>query len=284
MWAGVCSVFRDYGYRRLRHRARIKFLIKDWGPQKFREVLEKEYLGYSLPDGPEPVLDPGTRRDHVGIHRQKDGRFFVGFAPRVGRVSGTILGRIADIAEAHGSNRVRTTADQKLAILDITEDRLDSVVAALEAEDLQVNPSVFRRQTMACTGIEYCKLAIVETKNRAMALIDELERRLPDFTEPLTINVNGCPNACARTQIADIGLKGQLVTDAHGNQVEGFQIHLGGGLGLQAGFGRKVRGLKTTAAELPDYIERVVRRFAEQRQAEETFAEWVARADEADLK
>ncbi|MGV2387052.1 MAG UNVERIFIED_CONTAM: nitrite/sulfite reductase, partial [Thermobifida fusca] len=195
-----------------------------------------------------------------------------------------ILGRIADIAEAHGSNRVRTTADQKLAILDITEDRLDSVVAALEAEDLQVNPSVFRRQTMACTGIEYCKLAIVETKNRAMALIDELERRLPDFTEPLTINVNGCPNACARTQIADIGLKGQLVTDAHGNQVEGFQIHLGGGLGLQAGFGRKVRGLKTTAAELPDYIERVVRRFAEQRQAEETFAEWVARADEADLK
>jgi len=284
VWAGVCSVFRDYGYRRLRHRARIKFLIKDWGPQKFREVLEKEYLGYSLPDGPEPVLDPGTRRDHVGIHRQKDGRFFVGFAPRVGRVSGTILGRIADIAEAHGSNRVRTTADQKLAILDITEDRLDSVVTALEAEDLQVNPSVFRRQTMACTGIEYCKLAIVETKNRAMALIDELERRLPDFTEPLTINVNGCPNACARTQIADIGLKGQLVTDAHGNQVEGFQIHLGGGLGLQAGFGRKVRGLKTTAAELPDYIERVVRRFAEQRQAEETFAEWVARADEADLK
>ena len=208
----------------------------------------------------------------------------MGFAPRVGRVSGTILGRIADIAEAHGSNRVRTTADQKLAILDITEDRLDSVVAALEAEDLQVNPSVFRRQTMACTGIEYCKLAIVETKNRAIALIDELERRLPDFTEPLTINVNGCPNACARTQIADIGLKGQLVTDAHGNQVEGFQIHLGGGLGLQAGFGRKVRGLKTTAAELPDYIERVVRRFAEQRQAEETFAEWVARADEADLK
>lgn len=79
-------------------------------------------------------------------------------------------------------------------------------------------------------------------------------------------------------------MKGQLVTDAHGNQVEGFQIHLGGGLGLQAGFGRKVRGLKTTAAELPDYIERVVRRFAEQRQAEETFAEWVARADEADLK
>jgi len=284
VWAGVCSVFRDYGYRRLRHRARIKFLVKDWGVQKFREVLEKEYLGYSLPDGPEPVLDPGTRRDHVGVHRQKDGRFYVGFAPRVGRVSGTVLGRIADIAEAHGSDRVRTTADQKLVMLDVTEDRIDSVVAALEAEDLQVNPSVFRRQTMACTGIEYCKLAIVETKNRAMSLIDELERRLPDFGEPLTINLNGCPNACARTQTADIGLKGQLVTDADGNQVEGFQIHLGGGLGLQAGFGRKVRGLRTTAAELPDYVERVARRFTEQKQEGETFAEWVARAEEADLR
>ena len=284
VWAGVCSVFRDYGYRRLRHRARIKFLVKDWGVQKFREVLEKEYLGYSLPDGPEPVLDPGTRRDHVGVHRQKDGRFYVGFAPRVGRVSGTVLGRIADIAEAHGSDRVRTTADQKLVMLDVTEDRIDSVVAALEAEDLQVNPSVFRRQTMACTGIEYCKLAIVETKNRAMSLIDELERRLPDFGEPLTINLNGCPNACARTQTADIGLKGQLVTDADGNQVEGFQIHLGGGLGLQAGFGRKVRGLRTTAAELPDYVERVARRFTEQKQDGETFAEWVARAEEADLR
>ncbi|GAA3990074.1 nitrite/sulfite reductase [Thermobifida alba] len=284
VWAGVCSVFRDYGYRRLRHRARIKFLVKDWGVEKFREVLEKEYLGYSLPDGPEPVLDPGTRRDHVGVHRQKDGRFYVGFAPRVGRVSGTVLGRIADIAEAHGSDRVRTTADQKLVMLDVTEDRIDSVVAALEAEDLQVNPSVFRRQTMACTGIEYCKLAIVETKNRAMSLIDELERRLPDFGEPLTINLNGCPNACARTQTADIGLKGQLVTDADGNQVEGFQIHLGGGLGLQAGFGRKVRGLRTTAAELPDYVERVARRFTEQKQEGETFAEWVARAEEADLR
>ncbi|TDQ49632.1 nitrite/sulfite reductase [Actinorugispora endophytica] len=284
VWAGVCSIFRDYGYRRLRHRARIKFLVKDWGAAKFREVLEKEYLGYALPDGPEPVLDPGTRRDHVGVHRQKDGRFYVGFTPRVGRVSGTKLGRVADIAEAHGSDRVRTTADQKLVILDITEDRVESVVAALEAEDLLVRPSTFRRQTMACTGIEFCKLAIVETKDRASALIDELERRLPEFTDPLTININGCPNACARTQTADIGFKGQLVTDADGNQVEGFQVHLGGGLGLQAGFGRKVRGLKTTADELPDYVERVLRRFLDQKEDGEVFAAWVARAEEADLK
>ncbi|MFC4564732.1 nitrite/sulfite reductase [Nocardiopsis mangrovi] len=284
VWAGVCSVFRDYGYRRLRHRARIKFLVKDWGAAKFREVLEKDYLGYALPDGPAPELDPGTRRDHVGVHRQRDGRNYVGFAPRVGRVSGTKLARIADLAEAHGSDRVRTTADQKLVVLDVADDRVDSLVDALEAEDLQVRPSTFRRQTMACTGIEYCKLAIVETKARGISLIDELERRLPDFPEPITVNINGCPNSCARIQVADIGLKGQLVTDrGTGEQVEGFQVHLGGGMGLNAGFGRKVRGLKTTAAELPDYVERVLRRFLEQKADGEAFAQWAARAAEADL-
>ncbi|GAA3758382.1 sulfite reductase (ferredoxin) [Spinactinospora alkalitolerans] len=284
VWAGVCSIFRDYGYRRLRHRARIKFLVKDWGTEKFRELLEKEYLGYALPDGPEPTLDPGTRRDHIGVHRQRDGRFYVGFAPKVGRVSGTGLSRIADIAEAHGSDRVCTTADQKLIILDVTEDRVDSVVAALEAEDLEVRPSTFRRQTMACTGIEFCKLAIVETKAKGASLIEELERRLPDFPEPVTINLNGCPNSCARIQVADIGLKGQLVTDGEGNQVEGYQVHLGGGMGLNAAFGRKIRGLKTTADELPDYVERVLRRYLAKKEDGEAFATWVARAEDADLK
>ncbi|GAA1115516.1 nitrite/sulfite reductase [Nocardiopsis composta] len=283
VWAGVCAIFRDYGYRRLRHRARIKFLIKDWGPERFREVLEQEYLGYRLPDGPEPVLDPGVRRDHIGVHRQRDGRYYVGFAPRVGRVSGTKLARIADIAEAHGSDRIRTTADQKLVVLDVEESRTEAVTAALEAEDLQVRPSVFRRQTMACTGIEFCKLAIVETKARGASLIDELEKRLPDFPEPVSININGCPNSCARIQVADIGLKGQLVTDADGRQVEGYQVHLGGAMGLNASFGRKVRGLKTTAEELPDYVERVLRRFLEQREEGEPFALWAARADDADL-
>ncbi|MEU0491664.1 nitrite/sulfite reductase [Nocardiopsis sp. NPDC006139] len=284
VWAGVCAIFRDYGYRRLRTRARIKFLIKDWGAEKFRQVLEEKYLGYALPDGPAPVLDQGLRRDHVGVHRQRDGRFYVGFAPKVGRVSGTSLDRIADIAEAHGSDRIRTTADQKLVILDIEEGRVESITAALEAEGFQVRPSTFRRQTMACTGIEFCKLAIVETKGRASTLIDELEKRLPDFEEPLTINVNGCPNSCARIQVADIGLKGQLVMNDRGEQVEGYQIHLGGGMGLDAAFGKKIRGLKSTAEELPDYVERVLRRFQDQRKDGESFAAWVGRAAEDDLK
>ena len=224
----VCEVFRDYGYRRLRHRARIKFLIADWGAAKFREVMEKEYLGYALPDGPAPVNVDNGMRDHVGVHRQRNGLNYVGFAPRVGRVHGELLASVAALADRYGSGRVRTTAEQKLVILDVADAGVDGLVAELDALGLPAKPSVFRRHTMACTGIEFCKLAIVETKARASDLIDELERRLPDFDTPVTINVNGCPNSCARIQIADIGLKGSLVLNTDGNQVEGFQIHLGG--------------------------------------------------------
>ncbi|MET9654551.1 nitrite/sulfite reductase [Streptomyces sp. NPDC006460] len=283
VYEGVISIFRDYGYRRLRTRARLKFLVADWGAEKFRQVLEDEYLKRKLTDGPAPEQPAGRWRDHVGVHRQQDGRFYVGFAPRVGRVDGATLTKIAEIAEAHGSGRIRTTAEQKMIVLDIEEGQVDSLVSALEALDLRVNPSTFRRGTMACTGIEFCKLAIVETKARGASLIDELERRIPDFDEPITININGCPNACARIQVADIGLKGQLVLDDDGNRVEGYQVHLGGALGLEAGFGRKVRGLKVTSAELPDYIERVLERFRKEREDGERFATWAARASEEAL-
>ncbi|MGP3982150.1 nitrite/sulfite reductase [Streptomyces sp. KR80] len=283
VYGGVIGIFRDYGYRRLRTRARLKFLVADWGAERFRQVLEDEYLQRKLVDGPAPDQPVEQWRDHVGVHRQKDGRFYVGFAPRVGRVDGTVLTKIAELAEAHGSGRVRTTVEQKMIVLDVAEDRVASLVEELEALDLRVKPSPFRRGTMACTGIEFCKLAIVETKARGASLIDELERRIPEFDQPITINVNGCPNACARIQVADIGLKGQLVLDKDGNQVEGFQVHLGGALGLEPGFGRKVRGLKVTSAELPDYVERVLKRFQEQREDGERFAQWAARASEADL-
>ncbi|MZD05463.1 nitrite/sulfite reductase [Streptomyces sp. SID5785] len=278
VWAGVVGIFRDYGYRRLRNRARLKFLMADWGPEKFRQVLEDEYLGRPLVDGPAPAEPSQKWRDHIGVHRQQDGRFYVGFAPRVGRVDGTTLTKIAELAGAHGSDRLRTTVEQKMIILDVAEDQVEPLVAGLEALDFQVRPSPFRRGTMACTGIEFCKLAIVETKGRGSLLIDELERRLPEFDEPLTINLNGCPNACARIQVADIGLKGQLMLDKNGEQVEGYQVHLGGALGLDAGFGRKVRGLKVTSAELPDYIERVLTNFQAEREDGERFATWAARA------
>ncbi len=287
VWHGVVQIFRDYGYRRLRNRARLKFLVADWGVEKFREVLEREYLGRPLIDGPAPEL-PDRPIDHVGIHKQWDGKYYVGVAPVAGRVSGEMLARVADIAEAHGSGRVRLTPYQKLLVLDLGRDQVNPVAAELREIGLDAAPSAWRRGTMACTGIEFCKLAIVETKARAEELVAELEKRLADFDTEISININGCPNACARTQVADIGLKGMIVTAPDGRQVEGFQVHLGGGLGLAAGqtagFGRKLRGLKTTAEELPGYVERLARRYLAGRLDGESFAEWVTRADEEALR
>lgn len=284
VWEGIISIFRDYGYRRLRTRARIKFLVADWGTEKFRQVLEDDYLHRKLIDGPAPEPAAEGRRDHVGVFPQRDGNFYIGAAPTVGRVSGTTLNAVADIVERAGSDRVRLTAHQKFVILDVPADKVDATVADLEGLGLKVNPSEFRRGTMACTGIEYCKLAIVETKGRATELIAELEDRLPTFDQPLTINVNGCPNSCARFQVADIGFKGSLVNDENGQTVEGFQVHLGGSLGPDSDFGRKLRAHKVTATEMPDYVQRVTEQYLAERNDGESFAQWTARADEAQLR
>ncbi|MCV7444101.1 sulfite reductase [Mycobacterium paraense] len=287
VWAAVTSIFRDYGYRRLRSKARLKFLIKDWGIEKFREVLETEYLKRRLIDGPapEPVKHP---IDHVGVQRLKNGLNSVGVAPIAGRVSGTILSTVADLAERAGSNRIRFTPYQKLIILDVPDDKLDELIAGVEALGLQARPSQWRRNLMACTGIEFCKLSFAETRGRAQELVPELERRLEDLNSrlnvPITVNINGCPNSCARIQVADIGFKGQMVDDGHGGSVEGFQVHLGGSLGLDSGFGRKLRQHKVTSDELGDYIDRVVRNFIKHRSDGERFAQWVVRAEEGDLR
>ena len=293
VWHAVVQVFRDYGYRRLRSRARLKFLVADWGVERFREVLEREYLGRPLLDGPAPTPS-AARHDHVGVHRQRDGRFYVGAAPVVGRISGEVLTGLAAAVERAGSSRVRFTPEQKVVILDVEAPKVADLLDDLDAIGLTVRASAFRRGTMACTGIEFCKLAIVETKAIGARLVTELERRLADVPElftldapALTININGCPNSCARAQVADIGLKGVQLPDPDdptGPTVDGFQLHLGGGLGTQAGFGRKLRGLKTTSADLPDYVERLVRRWVAAREGGETFAAWVARAPEEDLR
>lgn len=287
VWAAVTSVFRDYGYRRLRAKARLKFLIKDWGIAKFREVLETEYLKRPLIDGPapEPVKHP---IDHVGVQRLKNGLNAVGVAPIAGRVSGTILTAVADLMARAGSDRIRFTPYQKLVILDIPDALLDDLIAGLDALGLQSRPSHWRRNLMACSGIEFCKLSFAETRVRAQHLVPELERRLEDINSqldvPITVNINGCPNSCARIQIADIGFKGQMIDDGHGGSVEGFQVHLGGHLGLDAGFGRKLRQHKVTSDELGDYIDRVVCNFVKHRSEGERFAQWVIRAEEDDLR
>ena len=286
VWEAVVSAFRDYGYRRLRSKARLKFLIKDWGVDKFRQVLEDEYLGRKLIDGPAPEPVVHTI-DHVGVQKLKNGLNAVGVAPIAGRASGTILSKVADLAEAVGSDRIRFTPYQKLIVLDVPDDRVDELRAGLDALGLPSTPSHWRRNLMACTGIEFCKLSFAETRKRSQVLVPELEKRLEDINAqldvPITININGCPNSCARIQVADIGFKGQMVDDGDG-PVEGFQVHLGGSLGLDSGFGRKLRQHKVLSTELGDYIDRVVRNFVKQREHGERFATWAVRADEADLR
>jgi sulfite reductase (ferredoxin) len=285
VWAGVTGVFRDYGFRRSRNHARLKFLVADWGVARFREVLEKEYLGRALPDGLEPESSP-AHRDHVGIEAQRDGMFSIGATTKAGRTSGRALSELAELARSAGTRggRVRLTAQQGLVVLDVPPDRIDATVDRLEELSLAVRPSAFHRGTIACTGIEFCKLAIVETKARAEVIRAELERRLPHFDTPITINVNGCPNACARFQVADIGFKGIVTRGADGADQEAFQVHLGGQLGSEAAFGRKFRGLKVTAEEAPEYAERVLRGYLDRRADGETFAAYVSRADESWLQ
>ncbi|EOM76388.1 nitrite/sulfite reductase [Rhodococcus rhodnii] len=287
VWEAVVSLYRDYGYRRLRTKARLKFLVKDWGIEKFRQVLEDEYLHRTLIDGPAPEK-PTRPIDHVGITKLRNGTNAVGVAPIAGRVSGTILRQVADAAERAGSDRIRFTPYQKIIVLDVADDRLDGLIADLDALGLPARPSHWRKNLMACSGIEFCKLSFAETRKRSQVLVPELEKRLDDINAqldvPITININGCPNSCARSQIADIGFKGQLVDDGAGNQVEGFQVHLGGSLGFDAAFGRKLRQHKVTSDELGDYVERVVRNFVKNRTDGERFAEWTVRADEEDLR
>ncbi|WP_280440930.1 nitrite/sulfite reductase [Nocardia brasiliensis] len=287
VWEAVVSLYRDYGYRRLRTKARLKFLVKDWGIEKFRQVLEDEYLKRKLIDGPAPE-QPTKPIDHVGVQKLKNGLNAVGFSPIAGRVSGTILTKVADAVERIGADRIRFTPYQKLIVLDVADDKVDALIEELAPLGLQARPSLWRRNLMACSGIEFCKLSFAETRKRSQALVPELEDRLADLNAlldvPVTININGCPNSCARSQIADIGFKGQLVDDGDGNQVEGFQVHLGGSLGFDSAFGRKLRQHKVTSSDLGDYIERVVRNFIKHREDGERFAQWAVRADEADLK
>ncbi len=283
VWAGVTALFREYGYRRSRNHARMKFLVADMGVEWFRTKLETEFLDGPLPDGPAPVAAPMSRRDHVGVFEQKDGRVYVGFASKAGRITGHQLRLVAELSERFGSGSISFTAQQKLVITDVDAGRADELVKALDELDLRARPHAFRKGMMACTGIEFCKLAIGETKGRAQWLYTELESRLPDFDEDIRIHVNGCPNSCARFQVADIGLMSALLTRPDGTKSDAFLVHLGGGMGAEAAFGRKVKGVKIYAEDAADYLETLVKRYRQQRGDQDSFGSYVNGLDDEQM-
>jgi sulfite reductase (ferredoxin) len=283
VWAAVTGVFRDYGYRRSRNHTRLKFLMADKGPAWFRETMEKEYLDFALPDGDAPPPSSDVHRDHVGVFDQRDGRSYVGFAPKAGRIPGHQLRKVADLADLYGDGRIRTTTQQKMVILGVEVRATAEIVAALEDEDLTVRPSPFRKGLMACTGIEFCKLALGETKGRAMWIANELEERLPDFDEDVRIHVNGCPNSCARFQVADVGLMGAVQQRPDGTKSEAFLVHLGGALGEGGGFARKAKGVRIFAENSADYVETLLKRYRHRKNGSESFGAFVRSLSDAEL-
>src|SRR5205085_8839127 len=218
-------------------------------------------------------------RDHVGVHRQKqDGYVYVGSAVLRGHIPSAQLRAAANLADCFGAGELRTTSMQNLLIRHVPERHADAVARELRDAGLRTDASPFVRGTIACTGSEFCKLAITETKGFARWLAEELEERLPGWSEQLKINITGCPNSCGQHWIADIGIEGKKL---HG--ADAYYFCVGGALGAHASIARPV-GYRCLATEVPDAIERLLRRFEEQRLGRETLREFFARHSNDDLR
>jgi len=273
----IVEIFRDHGYRDDRRKARLKFLVADWGAERFREELEAR-LERRLDDNPQSEIPDSQVRDHVGIGAQRHpGLNFLGVAVLRGRISGEQMTRVAGLARRYASGRIRLTNSQNLIVLDVPDDNVDLLNNELAALDLHSEASPFRRGTVSCTGRQFCKLAVVETKERAEEIIRYLENTIPDFRDDVRISVTGCVNSCAQYQIADIGLVG-VKGQENGEEVDFFQVHLGGHLGRDASFGRKL-SKRVRVEEVKYYIERLVRAYREQRFKSEPFHRFIARQD-----
>ena len=279
----ICVIFRDHGNRNSRALARLKFLIADWGPKRFLEELESR-LGYRLKRGSAPQVPVSTNRAHIGVHPQKDaGLVYVGAATTGGLLLGEQMIEVARLAGSYGGDRVRLTPTQNLILLDVPEENAEILSAALENIGLLERPSVFRTGTIACTGNQFCKLALTETKARSAEVVAHLETALPDFKTPFRISVTGCPNSCAHYQVCDIGFVGDFLNTPEG-KIEAFRVYLGGHLGDGYTFGRKLKR-KIPAEEIKFYVEQVAREFLRTRISEsESFQEFITRHSTEELQ
>ena len=281
----VSELFRDaHALRENRERARLKYLFLQhgWTAESFLQEVERR-LGYKL-DAAAPEQAPDdVFRDHVGVHPQKQaGLFYVGAAVLRGRITPQQLRTAADLAERYGSGELRTTNTQNLVIVNVPMEKTTAVVLGLETTGLHVAASAFWRGAVACTGSEFCKLAITETKAFTRWLVEELEERLPAFDQQLKLNVTGCPNSCGQHRLADIGLEGKKLK-IDGRIQDAYYFCLGGAVGEHAGFARPV-GYRCAASDVPDAIERLLNGYLEDRHQGENLRQFFARHSEAALR
>jgi sulfite reductase beta subunit-like hemoprotein len=278
----IATVFRDEGNREDRKRGRTSFLVEEWEVPRFRDEVEAT-LGKKLRRALQPEALPVGERDrsHLGIHGQhENGRYYIGISVVGGRTSGEELRVLADLAQRYGSGRIRTANTQNIILLDIPEWNLEALARDLDLGGFEYEPSWSRKAIIACTGVQFCKLAIAETKNRAAELNAYLEKEVA-LDEPVRISVTGCPNACGQHHICDVGLEGS-VTTIDGVKQETFQVFLGGGVGTHETFGRRI-GLRILSDDLAESLARLFNRYKETRQSGETFQEFCLRHSDEEL-
>jgi sulfite reductase (ferredoxin) len=281
----VAELFRDQqGLRENRNRARMKYLFlqEGWTAESFLAELQSRLDFTLLAAAPEVVPDD-IYRDHVGVRPQRQaGLSIVGATVLRGRLTGEQLEAAADLADRLGSGRLRTTVSQNLLFIDIPNQKTAELISELGKIGLKVEGSSFWRGTVACTGTEFCKLAITETKGFARWLVDELEERLPEFDQQLRLNVTGCPNGCGQHWIADIGIEGKKIKH-EGKLTDAYYFCLGGAVGEHAGIARPV-GYRCPAPLVPEAIERLLRAYLAGRTPEENLRAWFGRHSNDELR
>jgi sulfite reductase (ferredoxin) len=281
----ITQIFRDQqGLRESRDRARIKYLFmrENWTAESFLAELERR-VGYSFDPAAPEVLPSDVLRDHVGIHRQKQtGLSYVGASVLRGRLSGDQLAAAAELAERFGDGQLRTTIMQNLLFINIPNEKAGALAGELEQIGLHVEGSAFWRGAIACTGTEFCKLAISETKSFTRWLVEELEGRLPGFDQQLKLHVTGCPNSCGQHWIADIGLEGKKIKH-EGRMVDAFYFCVGGAVGKHAAIARPV-GYRVPATEVPAALERLLSSYLEERIPGENLRSYFSRHDAEEIR
>ncbi len=281
----ITEIFRDQqGLRESRERARLKYLFtkEGWTAESFLRELQSRLTFTLLPAVPEQVPSD-VFRDHVGVHPQRQpGLSYVGASVLRGRLSGEQLEAAADLAERYGSGALRATVSQNLLFIDVPNHKTAELVRELGKIGLQVEGSFFFRGAVACTGTEFCKLAITETKGFTRWLVDEMEERLPQFDQELRLHVTGCPNGCGQHWIADIGMEGKKIK-YEGKLTDAYYFCLGGSVGQHAAISRPV-GYRCPAPLVPEAIERLLRKYLISREPGENLRAWFLRHTNEELR